>query len=79
MKTEFIYQNEFEKLNQLKLSLLEYIYWYNNLRIHGFLGYVTPLEYRQLRLASKYQLILNQYVRFQIVQIGVDSPWNFIS
>lgn len=54
MKTEFIYQNEFEKLNQLKLSLLEYIYWYNNLRIHGFLGYVTPLEYRQLRLASKY-------------------------
>lgn len=54
MKTEFIYQNEFEKLNRLKLSLLEYIYWYNNLRIHGFLGYVTPLEYRQLRLASKY-------------------------
>ena len=54
MKTEFVYQNEFKKLNQLKLSLLEYIYWYNNLRIHGFLGYVTPLEYRQLRLSSKY-------------------------
>ena len=59
MKTEFIYQNEFEKLNQLKLSLLEYIYWYNNLRLHGFLDYVTPVEYRQLRLASKYLLILN--------------------
>lgn len=59
MKTEFVYQNEFKKLNQLKLSLLEYIYWYNNLRLHGFLDYVTPVEYRQLRLASKYLLILN--------------------
>lgn len=29
MKTEFVYQKEFRSLNQLKLELSEYIYWYN--------------------------------------------------
>ncbi len=48
MKTEFIYQNKFDKLEKLQLELAEYIYWYNNLRIHGSLGYLTPVEYREL-------------------------------
>ena len=51
MKTEFIYQNKFEKfetLEELQLKLAEYIYWYNNIRIHGSLGYLTPVEYRGL-------------------------------
>lgn len=54
MKTEFVYQKEFKSLNQLKQSLSEYIYWYNNLRIHGSLGYTTPVEYRYQRLVSSY-------------------------
>ena len=48
MKTEFIYQNKFETLDELQLELAEYIYWYNNLRIHGSLAYLTPVEYREL-------------------------------
>ncbi len=48
MKTEFIYQNKFETLEELRLELAEYVYCYNNLRIHGSLGYLTPMEYRKL-------------------------------
>ncbi|WP_249168796.1 MULTISPECIES: IS3 family transposase [unclassified Fusobacterium] len=47
MKTEFIYQEKFNNLQELKLKLAEYVYWYNNLRIHGSLGYKTPVEYRK--------------------------------
>ena len=32
IKTEFIYQNRFETLEELQLELAEYVYWYNNLR-----------------------------------------------
>lgn len=40
VKIEFIYNNKFKSLNQLKLELSEYTYWYNNLRIHSSLGYL---------------------------------------
>ena len=46
LKIEFIYQNKFVTLKELELQLAEYIYWYNHIRIHGSLGYVTPIEYR---------------------------------
>lgn len=54
MKTEFVYQKEFRSLNQLKLELSEYVYWYNNLRIHGSLGYLPPVKYRHSRLNRYY-------------------------
>ncbi|MCG4587290.1 integrase core domain-containing protein, partial [Anaerosalibacter bizertensis] len=47
LKTEFIYQRKFETLEQLQLELAEYIFCYNNLRVHGALGYKTPIEYRE--------------------------------
>ena len=53
MKTEFIYQNKFSTLEELKLGLAEYVYWYNNLRIHGSLDYLTPVEYRELSNLKK--------------------------
>ena len=46
LKIEFIYQNKFETLGELELQLAEYIYWYNNIRIHGSLGYMSPINYR---------------------------------
>ena len=48
IKTEYIYQNQFETIEDLKLGLAVYVYWYNNLRIHGSLDYLTPVEYKKL-------------------------------
>ncbi len=52
IKTEFVYQNKFESLDELKLELFDYVNWYNNCRIHGSLDYLTPVEYR-LRVSDK--------------------------
>lgn len=46
LKTEFIYQNKFDNLEQLKLQLFDYVNWYNNIRIHSSLGYLTPVNYK---------------------------------
>ncbi|QQK09132.1 IS3 family transposase [Miniphocaeibacter halophilus] len=52
LKTELIYQHKFKNLEQLKYELEKYIYWYNNDRIHGSLGYLSPLEYKKLNMTS---------------------------
>lgn len=52
MKTEFIYQRNFKDLKQLKLELSEFIYWYNNIRIHSSLNYKSPIEYRLSSMIS---------------------------
>ncbi|WP_353487040.1 IS3 family transposase, partial [Spiroplasma phoeniceum] len=31
---------------QFKLKLFDYINWYNNIRIHSKLNYLTPVQYR---------------------------------
>ena len=45
-KTEFVRNKQFEDLNDLKLQLQEYVFWFNNERIHGTLGYLSPTEYK---------------------------------
>ena len=46
IKTEFAFNKRFESLKELELELFDYINWYNNVRIHGSLGYKTPVEFR---------------------------------
>ena len=46
-KTEFANQAHFTSLEQLALELWDYVHWFNNLRIHGTLGYLTPVEFKQ--------------------------------
>lgn len=46
IKTEFAFNKRFESLEELELKLSDYVNWYNNVRIHGSLGYKTPVEFR---------------------------------
>jgi len=45
-KTEFSNGSYFSSLDPLKLELNDYVNWFNNIRIHGTLGYKSPVEYR---------------------------------
>ncbi|WP_413366254.1 IS3 family transposase [Lysinibacillus sp. 3P01SB] len=46
-KTEFANGAHFSSLEQLTLELGDYVHWFNNIRIHGTLGYLTPMEFKQ--------------------------------
>ncbi|MEC0236151.1 IS3 family transposase [Paenibacillus kribbensis] len=45
MKTEFMNQMSFQSLRYLELELYDYVNWFNQHRIHGTLGYMTPIQY----------------------------------
>ncbi len=47
MKTEFINQMEFQSLRHLEIELYDDVNWFNQHRIHGTLGYMIPIHYRQ--------------------------------
>ncbi len=47
MKTEFVNQMEFQSFDHLEVELYDYVNWFNNYRIHGTLGYMTPAQYCQ--------------------------------
>ena len=50
IKTEFIWNERFHDLNELKLKLWDYVNWYNRYRIHSSLGYQTPVQFRENNL-----------------------------
>lgn len=50
LKTEFIFGEEYESLEELKIQLADYVNWYNNERIHGSLKYMSPVEFRLANL-----------------------------
>jgi len=45
-KTEFC-RKRFDTLEQLETELFDYVHWYNTKRIHGSLGYLSPVDYRK--------------------------------
>nr|WP_232025830.1 IS3 family transposase [Kurthia zopfii] len=45
-KTEFANQANFSTVDQLEIELNDYVHWFNNIRIHGTLGYLTPMEFK---------------------------------
>ena len=46
-KAEFVAGRSFSSLKDLERTLNDYVLWYNNVRIHGSLGYLSPVAYRQ--------------------------------
>jgi putative transposase len=50
IKTEFVQGIYFETLEQLKLELDDYVHWFNYIRIHGTLGYLSPIDYKKEHL-----------------------------
>lgn len=46
IKTEFVYGETFENLDELNYKLYDYVNWFNNHRIHSSLGYKTPYQYK---------------------------------
>lgn len=51
-KTEFVMNNTFNDLNELKIQLADYVHWFNNIRIHGSLGYLSPVQFKKLHPAK---------------------------
>ena len=49
-KAEFVYGRNFDSLNRLKFELMDYVNWFNNIRIHSSLGYMSPREFKQQTL-----------------------------
>ncbi|MGE7945241.1 IS3 family transposase [Lysinibacillus sp. NPDC093688] len=45
-KTEFLKRTHFSSLEQFALEIDDYINWFNNIRIYGILGYLTPKEFK---------------------------------
>ena len=46
LKTEMIYGETFDNLDELELELFQFVNWYNNIRLHGALGDLPPSEYK---------------------------------
>jgi transposase InsO family protein len=46
VKTEFVKKHTFDSLEELTSKLHDYVHWYNHIRIHGTLGYLSPIEYK---------------------------------
>lgn len=47
IKTEFVNGRVFSSQQELDLELFDYVNWFNNIRIHGSLDYLTPIEYKE--------------------------------
>jgi transposase InsO family protein len=46
VKTEFVKGHCFDSLEELTRKLHDYVHWFNHIRIHGTLGYLSPIEYK---------------------------------
>ncbi|WP_230207281.1 IS3 family transposase, partial [Enterococcus faecium] len=49
----FFYPSPFAPFPPFSLELFDYVNWWNHLRLHGTLGYETPVGYRNQRLAQR--------------------------
>ena len=50
IKTELAFNKIFNNFEELEVELENYVYWFNNKRIHGSLNYLTPSQYKNMSL-----------------------------
>jgi len=55
IKTEFVRNRNFESLEQFNREFAKWVHWYNNVRIHSSLGYLTPAEFRAKKRGEMYE------------------------
>jgi transposase InsO family protein len=59
LKKECIYRKEYMHINEVEKDLFEYIeLFYNRKRLHSFLGYKSPVNYKLLQKRTDLSLIL---------------------
>lgn len=46
VKAEFVSRHRFDTLHRLQVELADYVHWFNNIRLHGTLGYRSPAEFK---------------------------------
>lgn len=46
IKTEFTFDKVFKNLDELDMLLFDYVNWFNNIRVHGSLGYLSPADFK---------------------------------
>jgi transposase InsO family protein len=46
LKAEMVWGEEFGDLHELQTKLSDYVWWYNNERLHSTLNYMSPVEFR---------------------------------
>ncbi|MCG7315537.1 IS3 family transposase [Priestia flexa] len=50
IKTEFVKGRHFNSLAELTREFQDYVHWFNNIRIHGTLGYASSIDYKHRHL-----------------------------
>ena len=47
LKKELVYRNSYATVGQLRHDLNDYVWWFNNRRLHSTLGYRSPKEFTE--------------------------------
>ena len=47
LKKELVYRNHYATIEQLRRDLNDYVWWFNNQRLHSTLGYRSPKEFTE--------------------------------
>jgi len=58
IKTEFVNKRHFTSLEELTKELQDYVHWFNHVRIHRTLDYMSPIEYKMRHLKKLSSLVL---------------------
>ena len=74
IKTELIADRVWQTKTQLELAIVEYLGWFNNIRLHSALGDIPPIEFEAL---AALQIKTMTHTR-NSQNLQTRSPWNSV-